>query len=158
VIADRILEALPSLRRFASSLTRTSDEAEDLVQETVAKALAGEGGFDGGNLRAWLFTIMKNHRVNVVRKEARRKEMEGMVSVSSCGVWASVRPSDPDSGIEGREVRRAMGSLSPTHRRIIQRIADGHSYKELAAEDGVPLGTIMSRLHRARAGFATGAP
>ena len=156
--AREIEGTMPALRAFARRLTRDADEAADLVQDTVMKAFQGKGGFDGENLRAWLFTIMRNHHINVRRRAAFRRENEARMSASSTGVWAAVRPVQPDSGWEGRDARRAMETLSPERRRAVQDLVDGRSYKEIAARAGVPIGTVMSRLHRARADFERAMP
>ncbi len=158
MIAQRIPEVLPSLRAFARRLTKNGEEAEDLVQDTVMKAMQAERRFDGENIRAWMFTIMKNHHINVRRRAAFQRRLGTAVSASSSGVWAGVRPVQPDSSWEGRDARRALGTLSPERRRAVQDVADGRSYKEMAARSGVPIGTVMSRLHRARADFERAMP
>lgn len=158
-LAEEIPEVLPSLRAFSRRLARRAEDAEDLVQDTVMSALKAEGTFDGANLRAWMFTIMRNRAINVQRKRAHRTRSEGLVSKSSCGVWAAVRPLPPDSGLDGEEVREALSTLRPERRDALVAFGlDGLSYKEIAEEIGRPIGTVMSRLHRARRSMAEAMP
>lgn len=158
-VADGIPGVLPSLKALSRRLMRRAEDAEDLVQESVLKALAAEGSFDGENLRAWMFTIMRNHAINFHKKRSHRAEREDLVSSSSCGVWAGVRPLPPDSGVDGAAVRAALSSLSPDRRDVALAFGlDGLSYKEIADEIGRPIGTVMSRLHRARRSFAEAMP
>lgn len=154
MIARQIPEVLPSLRSFARRLTRDGEDAKDLVQETVARAIQAEKSFDGKNIRAWMFTIMKNCHLSARKRASLWKGMEASLADRSAGVWAAVSPAGPESGPEGREVRLAMARLHPRKQELLQRLAEGRSYKEIAAEDGVPIGTVMSRVHRARSGFA----
>ncbi len=158
-VASEIAGILPLMRAFAWRLSRNPADAEDLVQDTVLKAIQAEGSFDGQNLRAWVFTIMRNHAVNFHRKRARWADAEDLMSASSCGVWSGIRPLAPDAGLEGEPVREAVSSLSPDKREAVLAFGlDGLSYKEIAEEIGHPIGTVMSRLHRARRSFAEAMP
>lgn len=150
-----LVSALPAVRAFSRRLIRDHHDAEDLVQDALASALGSRSGFDGENLRAWLFTILKNRAINWHKKKEHRRQSEERVSSSSCGVWASMRPLSPDSGADGEEVRRALSELSPDHRDILLSLGlDGMSYEEIAGDIGRPIGTVMSRVHRARKSFA----
>jgi RNA polymerase sigma-70 factor (ECF subfamily) len=142
------------MRAFANKLERNSDRANDLVQETVVKALAGRSAFDGMNMRSWLFTIMKNMFCNSRRKDALRRTREAQVSNSAAGVWRAAQPMPPDAVWAGRDAERALDSLIPEFKDVVMMVGlEGLRYREAAKALGCPLGTIMSRLHRARAAF-----
>lgn len=147
---------IPALRGFAYSLTRRKrEDADDLVQETVAKALAGRDGFDGANMRAWLFKIMKNHFLNEARRSSLRREREPEVSAVSSGLWASQVPEAPDARWSGRDVVEALGGMPPEFRDALVAVdAEGLRYKEASERMGCPIGTVMSRLHRGRKALA----
>ncbi len=145
---ETTLEWLPALRAFARSLTRDKDEADDLVQETLLKAIRHRKQFhQGTNLRAWLFTIMRNTFYNARAKSSRECTgstdcVSSQVSVASTQEWT----------IRGKEVMAAIGRL-PVHYRetIVLVIMLEESYKTSAEICQVSMGTIKSRLYRARA-------
>jgi RNA polymerase sigma-70 factor, ECF subfamily len=154
--ADQVLPYQPQLRSAALRLTGNSADAEDLVQETFAKAFAGFGTFEQGtNLRAWLHRIQANAFYGTCRARRRRpKEFpldtiepsspERMAVASSAEDAALARMPDP-------VLKRALGEL-PARLATTVYLADaeGYSYAEIARITGVPIGTVMSRLHRAR--------
>ncbi|MGE0722833.1 MAG: sigma-70 family RNA polymerase sigma factor [Alphaproteobacteria bacterium] len=141
-----LVACVPQLRAFARMLVGARDVADDLVQETVAKALAAEGRFrPGTNLRAWLMTILRNHWISEIR--ARRhlsdQEVRPEMSTMKAGQLASVELS---------EIRAAIARLTPDHREVLVMIAGaGLDHAEAAKICGCAIGTIKSRLNRARA-------
>ena len=144
-----LLEAqLPRLRRYAVALTRHPDQADDLVQDTLARALAKEHLWETGtDLRAWLFTILHNQRVNEVRRGVR----EGTPVDIDDARQAIVATTDPSASRTLFELDRAMGQIAEEHRQVILLIGlEGMSYEDAAAVVGVPIGTIRSRLSRGR--------
>jgi RNA polymerase sigma-70 factor, ECF subfamily len=139
---------LPGLRRYAMALLRSGSDADDLVQETVLRALDKEALWrPGTNLRAWLFTIMHNLRVNAVR----RRIHEGAALPSS----ASLRMATPAAQVEAlalRDLRRALDRLEEDHRAVLLLVGfEGMSYEEVGTVLALPPGTVRSRLSRARA-------
>lgn len=144
---DAVLEHIPSLRAFARSLTKDATRADDLVQECMVKAI---GNFDkfqqGTNLRAWLFTILRNAFYSERRKVARETEdPEGEIVAG-----LSVKP-DHDGRLQLSEFQTAFQQLKPEHREALTLVgALGMSYEEAAEACEVALGTMKSRTSRAR--------
>jgi RNA polymerase sigma-70 factor (ECF subfamily) len=146
-VRDVMLAAVPSLRAFAISLCGNVDRADDLVQETLLRAWANLDSFEPGtNMSAWLFTILRNLFRSEYRK--RRREVE-----DADGFYAESLTSLPDqnSHLELDEFRRAL-ELLPTEQResLILVGASGFSYEEAAQICGCAVGTIKSRVNRAR--------
>jgi RNA polymerase sigma-70 factor (ECF subfamily) len=144
---DGLLAAIPSLRAFASSLTGRSDRADDLVQETLVKAWAHHASFQPGtNLRAWLYTILRNEFYSQMRKRGR--EVEDVDDAYSRKV--GVHPDQPGH-LDMADLRRALAVLPPDQREALLLVgASGFSYEEAANICGVAMGTIKSRVNRAR--------
>lgn len=143
-----IEEQLPRLRRYARALTRNRDRADDLVQDTVLRALAKEHLWQPGtDLRAWLFTLMHNQNVNFVRRGVR----EG-VSVDVDDMSATlVANSDPTTSRQLFELDRALTQISEEQRQVILLVGlEGAAYEEAAEILGIPVGTVRSRLSRGR--------
>jgi len=145
----RGLESLiPALRRFARALARDSEAADDLVQDTMVRALRGEHLFHGGDLRTWLFTILLNLDRNRRRGLARRP------------VLAAIEDADPPGapGTDGSrgDIERGLALLPHEQREVLLLVTlEGLSYREAAEVQGVPIGTVMSRLSRARTALRT---
>jgi RNA polymerase sigma-70 factor, ECF subfamily len=151
-LKKEILELLPALRAFARSLTSNRAEADDLVQETVVKAW---GNFDkfvpGSNMRAWLFTILRNTYYSTVRK--RRHEV-----VDATGAWAARVATRPrqESLIAWQDLQSMLALLPDEQREALVLVgAAGLSYEEAAKVCGCALGTIKSRVNRGRARLLT---
>src|SRR5512134_3717700 len=150
-VRDAILATVPSLRAFAISLCGNVDRADDLVQETLLRALANIGSFEpGSNMPAWLFTILRNLFRSEYRK--RRREVE-----DADGIYAQTLKSQPEQTghVEFQEFRAALGQLPPDQREALILVgASGFSYEEAAEICGCAVGTIKSRVNRARARLA----
>ena len=144
---DEVLKHIPALRAFALSLTRNMPDADDLVQETIVKAW---GNFDkftpGTDLRAWMFTILRN--VFYSRKRKTRREVEDPDQIHANSLFE--RP-EHDGRIAFTEFLRAFDQLSPEHREVLVLVgANGYSCDEAARVMGVAVGTVKSRTNRAR--------
>jgi RNA polymerase sigma-70 factor (ECF subfamily) len=142
-----MLSAVPSLRAFAISLSGNVDRADDLVQETLLRAMANIDSFQPGtNMSAWLFTILRNLFRSDYRK--RRREVE-----DTDGSYAESLKSHPEQygRVEFEEFRRAMAQLPADQREALILVgASGFSYEEAASICDCAVGTIKSRVNRAR--------
>ena len=157
------MEYMPSLYSAALRMTRHAADAEDLVQETYLRAYRGFGSFEQGtNLKAWLYRILTNTFINRYRAAKRRPDETDLEEVEDLYLYRRL------GGLEGArasrsaedelldvltedEVREAVESL-PENFRLAVLLADveGFSYKEIAEIMDIPIGTVMSRLHRGR--------
>ncbi len=147
-VTERMVSLLPELHRFARSLCRNAAGADDLVQEALLRAFAHLERFTPGtNLKAWLFTIVRHEHFSWLRR--RRREAPGVPGDPS--PEPSV-PPDHDGQLELRDVSRALAALSPGQRAALILVsASGHSYEEAASLCGCAVGTVKSRVARARA-------
>lgn len=147
-----VLPEIEVLLRVARSLTRSQVEAEDLVQDTLIRAYRAIGRFDGRYPRAWLLTILRNTHIN--RNRRRRPELlrDQDATFERLESDASTDRADVlvEHTIDG-EILAAMDELTDDFRRVVELVdIDGLRYAEAAEVLGVPVGTVMSRLHRAR--------
>lgn len=148
--SNELIELLPRLRRFARSLTGKADEADDLVQAACERALRGQASFKPETrLDAWLFRIMKNLWIDRIR----RRKTEGVAE--------PIDDSSTLAGTDGRDVTDArltldrvwleMGRLPEEQQQVLRLVCvDNMSYKDVADQLQIPIGTVMSRLSRAR--------
>jgi RNA polymerase sigma-70 factor (ECF subfamily) len=144
---DGLLGEIPSLRAFARSITGNPDRADDLVQETLVKAWANRGRYEPGtNLRAWLFTILRNTFYSEFRKRTREvSDTEGRFAASLAQQASQLAHLDLE------EFKRAFSNLPEDQREALFLIgASGFSYEEAAAICGCAVGTMKSRTNRAR--------
>ncbi|RWK54347.1 MAG: sigma-70 family RNA polymerase sigma factor [Mesorhizobium sp.] len=144
-----IIGQLGSLRRYARSLTRDSAEAEDLVHDALVRAYERRGTFrSGGNLRAWLLSIVHNAFIDGLRSrrsEAARVEQAGYLTDASM-------QAPQEHSVRLAQVREAFFKLPDEQRSALHLVAiEGLTYSQAAEASGVPLGTLMSRIGRARA-------
>ncbi len=148
--SDDIAAEIPRLRRYAYVLLRDSIAADDLVQDSLERAISRQNLFQPGtNLRAWLFTIMHNLHVNAVIK-ARRTPTAGTTDDIADSHRSSVPPAQGD-GLMLRDLERALSKLSEEQRAVVLLVgAEGLTYAETATVLDVPVGTVMSRLARGR--------
>jgi RNA polymerase sigma-70 factor, ECF subfamily len=146
-----ILATVPRLRAFAVSLTASSDRADDLVQETMVRALTHIDQFQPGtNMRAWLFTILRNQ----FNSEYRQRRW---VTEDSDGIYIDALKTLPqqNSWLEFQELRMALTKLSPEQREAVVLVgASGMTYEEAAEICGCAIGTIKSRVNRGRSRLA----
>jgi RNA polymerase sigma-70 factor (ECF subfamily) len=150
-LREAMLAAVPSLRAFAISLSGNIDRADDLVQETLLRAIANIDSFQPGtNMSAWMFTILRNLFRSEYRK--RRREVE-----DTDGSYAESLKSQPEqnSRLEFQEFRAALAKLPPDQREALILVgASGFSYEEAASICDCAVGTIKSRVNRARTRLA----
>lgn len=146
-MSDALVEMIPALRIYARNLMRGGDEADDLVQETLMKALANVGSFQPGtNLRAWLFTIMRNSFLTRVVK--RTREPVGSEDCISGNVICFPRH---DAHMANNRVMAAIDRLPlPYREALILVFLAGESYEEVARICDCAVGTVKSRINRAR--------
>jgi len=147
--SDQLIAVLPRLRRFARGLTGSATEADDLVQAACERALAREHQFqEGTRFDSWMFRIVQTLWIDQLRAREVRKE-DGDVAEERLGSDSAVRTIEARLALA--EVRRAVQLLPPDQRTTLMLVTvEGLSYKEAAEVAGVPVGTIMSRLARAR--------
>ena len=161
--ADQAMEFMPALYTAALRMTRNAAEAEDLVQETYLKAYRAFGSFEQGtNLKAWLYKILTNTFINAYRSRRRRPEQTEIEDVEDLYLYRRL------GGLEGAaagrsaeeevldhftdsDVKEALESLPETFRMaVLLADVEGFSYREIAEILDIPIGTVMSRLHRGR--------
>ena len=161
--AELAMPYMSGLYAAALRMTRNPADAEDLVQETYLRAYRGFGGFqEGTNLKAWLYKILTNTYINTYRAKKRRPEMETLDDVEDFYLYRRVGGLEAVAAERGPEaevldaipedaVKEAVEAL-PEQFRMAVLLADveGFSYKEIAEIMDVPIGTVMSRLHRGR--------
>ena len=142
-----LLKTLPSLRAFAMSLIQRSDRADDLVQDTIMKAWANQTSFQPGtNMKAWLFTILRNEFYSQMRKAGREiSDGDGLMTERM-----AIHPAQYGS-LDMQDFKKALDQLPDDQREAIILIgASGFAYEEAAEICGCAVGTIKSRVSRAR--------
>lgn len=151
VIRDQVLATVPSLRAYAMSLSGSVDHAEDLVQETLLRALTHIDSFRAGtNMAAWLTTILRNRFCEEYRKRWREVE-----DVEGCYADMLVSRPEQPSRVEFEELRAALAKLPADQRHALLLVgASDYSYDAAALMCGCAAGTIKSRVHRARTRLA----
>jgi RNA polymerase sigma-70 factor (ECF subfamily) len=148
---ERLVAEIPSLRGFAASLAGSVHTADDLVQDTLLKAWSHADRFeDGTNLRAWLFTILRNTYYSLYRKRGREVQDTDCIHSSRLAV-----PGEQDGVIDLADFRRALARLPEEQREALILVGvSGLSYEEAAEICCVAIGTVKSRVNRARARLA----
>ena len=147
-IRDGLVALLPHLRAFARGLCGRPDLADDLVQEAFLRAWAARDSFrPGTSLKAWTFTILRNHYLNTLRRSGRQTELDD----ATADRLLVDRPRQED-GLHVDDLQRALERLSDERREALLLVgASGFSYEEAAHVCGVPVGTMKSRVARGRA-------
>ena len=142
-----IEQQIPRLRRYARALTRNRERADDLVQDTLSRALVKKQFWQPGtNLGAWLFTIMHNQNVNNVRRAVRES---GLVDMEISATLPAT--ADPTASRQMFELERALAQLPLEQRQVILLVGlEGMSYEDAAGILSVPVGTVRSHLSRGR--------
>jgi RNA polymerase sigma-70 factor, ECF subfamily len=148
---QELIAAIPGLRAFGISLTARRDQADDLVQETLMKAWKHHDTFEAGtNLKAWLYTILRNEFYSQLRKRKREVEDVDGIHAGKLAVHG-----EQEGHLHMAELRVALAELPEDQREAIILVgASGFSYEEAAVICGVAVGTIKSRVNRARGRLA----
>ena len=149
---EAIVKFSNSLKYFALNLTRNDEDAQDLLQETFLKAIQYREKFtDATNLKAWLYTIMKNTFINNYR---RGQKSQSIIDTSKdlfvINVPQKKEIQTPDGMITQKDIQKAIDELQEEYRVPFQRYYDGFKYQEIADELNLPIGTVKSRIFLAR--------
>jgi len=149
ICTSELETCLPALQRFALSLTRNEDRAGDLVQDTVERALKKAHLFDGANLRSWMFTICRRVFLNQIRSDKTRGPS---IPVEDAPQSALSLAQDQEIIMHFNDVTQAFQRL-PTNDKVVLSLVviEGLKYDEVADLLDIPIGTVRSRLSRARA-------
>ena len=150
---ETVVPQIPFLRRRAIQLTRNRAKADDLVQDTCLRALRSFQQFqEGTNVKAWLSRILKNLFINEWRRE------HGKTQVPPPSSHAAQRAQDPFEALSSLEqeaaVEKLLEQIPRCYRVTLELYSQDYTYREIAQKMGVPHGTVMSRIHRARARVA----
>ena len=148
----RIVQEKSSLKNFALSLTRNSDDASDLLQDTYMKAITYREKFeDSTNLKAWLFTIMKNTFINAYRRNVKSKSLISKGDEIALNRAFKQNSYDHcESRINAKEIIKKIEGLEDQYKIPFTRYYNGYKYEEIAQEMALPLGTVKSRIFIAR--------
>lgn len=143
---ELLVEQIPRLRRYARALTRNIQAADDLVQDCLERARRKSHRWEPeSDLRAWLFTLMHNVYINGLKRKRPETEPLGHID------HQDPRPQAPDADLQLRDLEQGLAMLAPDQREVLLLVClEEMSYERVAAVTGVPIGTVMSRLHRAR--------
>lgn len=148
-----VLDLLVPLRRYARSLTRDSAQADDLVHDTLVRALERQGSLrPGTNLRTWLMTVLHNAFID----DQRRRKVEARYADALGHIVEEATPPAQEGHVRLAQVREAFQRLPAEQREALHLVTiEGLAYQEAADVLGIPIGTLMSRLGRARAALRT---
>ena len=149
---NRLVDLKDNLRNYALGLTSDSEYANDLVQETMLKALTYRNKFRANtNFKAWLFTILKNSFINHYRKKVLRNKAfdKGFEEIHVMTKEDTVYPS-PDSSYCAGEIHSGIDKLEDEYRIPFKMFLEGYKYKEIAEHMDLPLGTVKSRIFFSR--------
>ena len=146
---SEMIALLPRLRRFAMSLTRSSADADDLLQDAVTTALQKWKHYDPAQpLDRWLFRVLRNLWISETRK---RKVRQGEGQIPAEEATELRVESDLDTKMTAKQVHQKLSELDPDMAQPLMLVcAEGYSYREVSDLLGIPVGTVMSRIHRAR--------
>jgi RNA polymerase sigma-70 factor (ECF subfamily) len=148
----RILGLNDSLKNFAMSLANNHEDANDLMQDTYLKAISNRDKFDPStNMKAWIFTIMKNTFINNYRRSLKTNTL---LDNSNESYYLNNNPkysiADTESSFNHNEIMKVIRSLSDEHRIPFEKHIEGMKYKEIAEEMNLPIGTVKSRIFLTR--------
>lgn len=149
---NQVMAQIEHLKPVAMNLTRDPEDANDLTQETLYKALSNRDKFKAGtNLNAWLYTIMKNIFINEYRRQKKRNAT--VESTEDFGFLESLEKNqgnEGESGMNLKDIHRALNKLSSFYSYPFLKHFEGYKYDEIAEELALPIGTVKSRIHLAR--------
>jgi len=146
-LGEQALAHADALYNLARHLTGSASAAEDLVQETYARALGAAGGFDGRNLKAWLFKILRNAFIDLYRRKKKHPEVHGPIDADLLRDDVAL---DPLRNVVAADIEAALATLGDDARAVILLDLEGLTELEVADVLGCAVGTVKSRLSRAR--------
>ncbi|MES2827132.1 MAG: sigma-70 family RNA polymerase sigma factor [Bacteroidota bacterium] len=141
-----------SLDIFAKKFTNDLEDANDLVQDTMIKAIRYSNLYkEGTNLKGWLYTIMRNTFINSYRKVARKKSIiDTMDEITSAQLKVSASGNLGENKFVMEDINKALSVLEPAYATPFLKYFEGYKYHEIALELGIPIGTVKTRIHMAR--------
>ncbi len=147
-----LVEHAPVLRAFAYRFTKDHNEIDDLLQDTMIKAIRYHNSFqDGTNLRAWLFTIMRNTFINEYRKVSRKNALINTEDeLSSANLMESSTKNLAEGSFAMADIKRSLSLIPPKFSIPFVKYFEGYKYEEIAAAMDIPIGTVKTRIHMAR--------
>jgi RNA polymerase sigma-70 factor (ECF subfamily) len=149
--SEYIAELRPTLQRFTHHFTSDRDESEDLVQDTLLKALTYRDRFrTDTNLKGWLFTIMRNTYINGYRKTQRLRATQSACDIEKVHVEDRNTFSRPSESLEFKEIWLNVISVRDDHMIPFKMFITGYKYHEIAEHLGIPVGTVKNRIFQAR--------
>lgn len=148
----KVYDHKSALQNFALKFTQNLDDADDLVQDTILKAMRYSQMFqDGSNMKAWLYTIMKNTFINDYRKSAKRMSViDTTEEISSAQLFKSATENQVNNKFISDDVNKALGKLNPDYYIPFTKYFEGYKYHEIADILNIPIGTVKTRIHVAR--------
>lgn len=148
----QIAQAIKALKPFAVRLTKDLEDANDLLQDTMYKAFTNQEKFtEGTNLKAWLYTIMKNTFITNYQRMVRRKTfIDTTDNLHYINSSASIAQNTAISSLATQEITKALEELEETYRTPFLMYFKGFKYHEIAERLGIPIGTVKNRIHIAR--------
>jgi len=152
VYTKMLQEHTPVLRTFAYRFTKDDEEINDLLQDTMIRALKYYGQFkEGTNLRAWLFTIMRNTFINEYRRNTRKNALiTTEEEISSAHLSASATANAAEGSFAMRDIQKALASIPSQYSTPFIKYFEGYKYEEIATAMDIPVGTVKTRIHMAR--------
>lgn len=148
---QQLLSLRQQLYYFALSLTRDRDNAQDLLQESILRALSNRDKFaDNTNFKAWICTIMRNTFINDHRRGKRTSAIMDRVERAQEQVRRVETPATTEASLKMREINNSLDRLEDTFRQPFQMHHAGYKYHEIADHLSIPIGTVKSRIHQAR--------
>jgi RNA polymerase sigma factor (sigma-70 family) len=152
IFENRVCALRPKLTQFAIKFTQNLDDAEDLVQDTLIKAIRYESMFEEGtNLQGWLYTILRNTFLNNYRRLVRQRGVvETTEDLSSYQLTKSAANNKGENKFIQEDVTKALNQLEPEYYIPFTRYFEGYKYHEIADEMQIPIGTVKTRIHMAR--------
>jgi RNA polymerase sigma factor (sigma-70 family) len=152
IVSNEIYNHTSDLQKFAIGFTQDLEDANDLVQDTFLRAISYSAQFkDGTNLKAWLYTIMRNTFINNYRRNKRiRTFVDTSEDLNSAQLMKSSLQNEGQNLFINDDIFKALDKLEPQYSVPFMRYFEGYKYQEIAEELNIPIGTVKTRIHYAR--------